>query len=92
MKYIYQNVLCFGVHQQTTPFLFEVLSGILQGCPASGAIYAICSHPFMAEFRELLNQDDTRERRRRPISAAKACADDVGAVVAEIQQLKQLKQ
>eukprot|EP00959_Pyramimonas_sp_CCMP1952_P039261 821924-Pyramimonas_sp.AAC.1 len=46
----------------------------------------------MAEFRELVNRDESHGRRRRQISAAKACADDVGAVVAEIKQLKQLKQ
>eukprot|EP00959_Pyramimonas_sp_CCMP1952_P239002 4994907-Pyramimonas_sp.AAC.1 len=41
----------------------------------------------MSEFREVLRSP----RVSRPISAAKACADDVGAVVTAIRQLLDLK-
>jgi hypothetical protein len=31
-------------------FLFLILAGIIQGCPASGVLFAVASHPFFQEL------------------------------------------
>eukprot|EP00959_Pyramimonas_sp_CCMP1952_P197779 4136235-Pyramimonas_sp.AAC.1 len=44
--------------------LFHILSGIVQGCPGSGALYALASHPFLALL------EDTFEERVVPAAGS----------------------
>lgn len=69
-----------GVQQ----FIFDVLSGVLQGCPLSGCLLVICMDPLLKLFVEY-GQKPFRSQLR-------ACADDVGAALRKLKQLHILHQ
>jgi len=48
---------------------FFISSGVLQGCPLSGWLYAIATSPFVAHFDEAIDQQDK--------GVTRVCADDV---------------
>eukprot|EP00959_Pyramimonas_sp_CCMP1952_P349127 7315103-Pyramimonas_sp.AAC.1 len=67
------------------------MSGIIQGCPGSGALFAVGSHPFLVDMWKRLEaqndvppgelrEDLTGPARERQMSMARACADDIGSV------------
>eukprot|EP00959_Pyramimonas_sp_CCMP1952_P348083 7290822-Pyramimonas_sp.AAC.1 len=69
-------VQCFGVQNRRLQYLFDLSSGIIQGCPASGALYAVGSHPMLAAFHDRLD--------RHRYALTRACADDVGSALAKL--------
>jgi hypothetical protein len=60
--------------------LFLYLSGVIQGCPASAFLFDVCIDPFLAAL-----QHHIADRGRGII---RACADDIGAALADFRFLK----
>ncbi|CAK0860694.1 unnamed protein product, partial [Prorocentrum cordatum] len=60
--------------------LYYIQSGIVQGCPGSGFLFAVAADPFMLDFDWSIN--------RRALGLVRACADDVGAAIRTIRALK----
>eukprot|EP00959_Pyramimonas_sp_CCMP1952_P335209 7019029-Pyramimonas_sp.AAC.1 len=58
------------------------MSGVMQGDPASGTLRALAMDPFLRDMRSRL--------RRHPGCEIGACADDIGATVAELQARSRL--
>ena len=54
-------------------FLCTVLSGVLQGCPLSGSLFALAIDPFLCLI------DTVLENGR--LGIVRACADDIGAAI-----------
>eukprot|EP00959_Pyramimonas_sp_CCMP1952_P076173 1591528-Pyramimonas_sp.AAC.1 len=71
LETIYSEVSCWGQIGSTVIFRFMIESGIIQGCPASGALYAVASHAFAAHFEWLIE--------KRGHGLARLCADGVGS-------------
>ena len=70
--------------------MFRIESGIMQGCPTSGLVWALLSHPFIEAIRRRLE----RVNRNPELSAAslaagwiRACADDIGIVLRDLADL-----
>ena len=54
-------------------FLFSILSGVLQGCPFSGAIFSMCVEPFVRRIYAMVDAVS--------LGASRICADDIGIVL-----------
>ena len=69
-------------------FLYVIIVGIIQGCPASGQIFAVSSNPIFAmlqETQDLINAPG-------PLGAVvRGCADDIGAALASFKLLSLFK-
>lgn len=63
--------------------LFPIKSGIMQGCPLSGLLYAMVMDPPLRAIADGLAADDGGD--------ANACADDVGAALTELASLQALR-
>ena len=63
---------CGGVLQH----MFSILSGVLQGCPASGTLFVLVVDPLLWMFRTRVSS-----------AIIRACADDVGAALRRMQDL-----
>ena len=70
LKMIYSQVFCFGQTGDALFYMYLIQSGIAQGCPASGILYAIASHPFAAHLHDLIEA--------RKLGIYRLCADDAG--------------
>ena len=75
-------------------FFLLIMSGIIQGCPLSGTLFALSSHPLLAFIEEYLKQagDKYNDELFQGHSLAQACADDIGTVVAAMPMLSALAQ
>ena len=62
--------------------LMFILSGVLQGCALSGSLFVIAIDPFLRYASQLLAGHEHNTLR--------ACADDIGAVLAHFTGLRQL--
>eukprot|EP00959_Pyramimonas_sp_CCMP1952_P029139 611261-Pyramimonas_sp.AAC.1 len=82
---IYDHIRCFGAAADVKVLLYLITSGVLQGCPASGVLYALAAHAFLADMHERI------EVASRLRSLARACADDVGGVIHELGMLREFK-
>ena len=51
-------------------FLFEVISGVLQGCPLSGSLFVILMDPLLFSFQHFVVSQG--------LGSVYACADDIG--------------
>jgi hypothetical protein len=51
-------------------WLFEVMSGVLQGCPLSGSLFVICIDPLLYLFQKHIESPG--------LGSVRACADDIG--------------
>ena len=60
-------------------FAFAILSGVLQGCPLSGSIFAVSLDPFLRWMEK-----DIEATGRGTV---RACADDIGAALGALQHL-----
>eukprot|EP00959_Pyramimonas_sp_CCMP1952_P346198 7251148-Pyramimonas_sp.AAC.1 len=85
LEAIYEDIRCYGAAGHIRLFLYYITSVVLQGCPASGMICAISSHPFLRHLYRLVEQSSQHE------SLARACAHDVGGVVHGISGLRHFK-
>ena len=57
---LYHSNRCFGCLSGNAIFLYEILSGIIHGCPASGTIFLIVVDPFLRCLKRSL--EDTTAR------------------------------
>ena len=89
VKQLYFMSACYGTAGCKLMFLWYVFCGVLQGCPLSGMLFAVIMDPFCIGFGKL----EARLNREHhiPRACVRACADDVGAVIASIKHLKGLK-
>eukprot|EP00959_Pyramimonas_sp_CCMP1952_P078345 1637795-Pyramimonas_sp.AAC.1 len=85
LEAIYENIRCYGAAGHIRTFPYYITSGVPQGCPASGVIYAISSHPFLRHLYRSVEQASQHE------SLARACADDVGGVIHDLSVLRHFK-
>ena len=60
--------------------LFNILAGVLQGCPLSGSLFVICIDPLLEFFRSHIEKPG--------LGKVRACADDIGATLNQHKQLR----
>ena len=63
-------------------FLFQVLSGVLQGCPLSGSIFALAADGFLRRLRRILSCGGH--------GVLRACADDIAVALGCIRPMAEL--
>ena len=71
---LYSNNRCFGIINSVSSFLFHMLAGIIQGCPAFGSICVLAVDGFL---RLLVALDEN--------STTCAFADDIGQIVSPLK-------
>ena len=71
---LYSNNRCFGIINGDYFFLFNILAGIIQGCPASGSVFVLSVDGFL---RLLVALDEN--------STTCAFADDIGQVISSLK-------
>ena len=76
---IYENVCALADRGLGALILFFYTSGIIQGCPLAGAMFAICSDPILRAF---IHPIDNKNR-----GVTRACADDIGCSLRHISHL-----
>jgi hypothetical protein len=74
IKAKYSLVRTFARCDNDLLFLYWILSGVLQGCPLSGMLFAFAIDPFL---RKLSSEVDDAG-----VGCTRACADDVGGALA----------
>ena len=67
----------------TTNFFGFVTRGVLQGCPLSGLLFAWVIQPMLWAIEALID--------RPRLAVSRACADDLGAVLADFRTLPLLE-
>ena len=82
--------------------MFKIVSGVLQGCPLSGFLFAICIDPFLRHCETSTlgtTSTSTPQHAKSPYYSnmlhvreciIRACADDVGASMSDIKHLLSL--
>ena len=76
---LYYLGFCYLNQQGMVHFLFVILSGILQGCPLSGSLFAISGEPFLLGLTKIDKAHG---------SLTRACADDHGQALPKLDVLK----
>ena len=61
-------------------FLFEIISGVLQGCPLSGFLFNICIDPLLWTFSTTIV--------KMHLGITLACADDLATALRRLETLK----
>ena len=79
MKAMYKNARAIFVHEGSIFIIIQFLSGVLQGCPASGWLFDSAIDPFLACFHNKL------EEGRKGI--VRACADDLSFALSRMKHL-----
>ena len=69
-------------------FLYLILVVIIQGCPSSGLVFAVATHPF---FKELQRIQEGLNIAWPDCAAIRFCADDIGAALASFRYLALLQ-
>ena len=71
-------------------FFLRIISGIIQGCPLSGTLFAHCSHPLLSAMKHFLSEltNESYDADGGVNSMLQACADDVAGVFASLKFLK----
>ena len=83
IRAMYGFVECGTVPEGAYFFMYLILSGVLQGCPLSGLIFAMAVDPFLNKF--VAEAEDTGA------AVIRACADDIGAALRDVSGLTILK-
>jgi hypothetical protein len=73
---LYTANKCYGVFGGVKRFLYDIFSGILQGCPSSGSLFVLAIDPLLRMFKVKLEGART-----------KAFADDLATVLRELRQI-----
>ena len=81
LEVLYSWCMSYLTSQGVVSFFMRITSGILQGCPLSGTIFAIVSHASFSRIERLLLSSR---------NIVRCCADDLGAVLGSLEQLKLL--
>ena len=76
---MYQNASATLEHDGASRILIHLLSGVLQGCPASAFLFNNAIDPFLASFDNIL--------RKKHAGIVRACADDKGIVLQQLRHL-----
>jgi len=79
---LYRNSLAYFRSAEGKKLLFEITSGIMQGCPASGFIFAVASCPII-EFINFVLMTIPHQ-----FEELTACADDLGLALASLSALR----
>eukprot|EP00959_Pyramimonas_sp_CCMP1952_P097971 2047620-Pyramimonas_sp.AAC.1 len=79
-EFLFSGVCCYGALGTDLTLLFWISSGIIQGCPSSGCIFALAADPFTSNFDASICCKDR--------GVVRACADDVGAVLRRLEHLR----
>ncbi len=77
---LYKHAIATFEHNGDIHVLIRLLSGVLQGCPASAFLFNNAIDPFLASFDKAL--------RSRHAGIVRACADDIGIVLKQLKHLK----
>ena len=80
IKNLYSFNMTFHMTSSGAEFLFYIWSGVLQGCPLSATLFLMCVNPFLLHFDLTLNRSE--------LGVVRACADDIGAALADYKYLK----
>ena len=76
---MYKNVNAYMAVGGAFEFLFQVLNGVLQGCPLSGSMFVLAIDPLLFQFSKYIHAPK--------LGRVCACADDVGAALRELNSL-----
>ena len=80
IKSLYTNNKFFYRGDGKTKMLYEILSGIIEGCPLLGSIFDIVVDPSLRLLKK-----------SRPNSTNRTFADDIGTIIQKLDDLKTLK-
>ena len=80
LKFRYEDNQCLYRGDESDKPLCRIESGIIQGCPLSGSIFAMAVDPFLRLLQKTL-----------PSSTNRAFADDIATIVQSLQDLSTLK-
>ena len=80
---LYFNVAYFRGGGRVT-FLYIFFSGIIQGCPSSGLVFSVASHPFLTHLKTV---QDKINRAQASAACFRACADDLGGALSSYKFL-----
>ena len=83
IRSLYEEALAVDCSSGQITTMFAFASGVLQGCPASAFLFAVCLDPFLVCFEGCLSI--------RARGAPRACADDLGAALKEVKHLRLLE-
>ena len=76
-KALYTDNKCYAVFGGVRRFLYDILCGILQGCPASGSLFVLAIDPFLRMLKSKLLGART-----------KAFADDLATILKELSHTR----
>ena len=76
IKNLYTGNMAYGQAGGILLFLFEILSGVLQGCPLSGTLFVLVIDPLLWAFKAKLSSTIIR-----------TCADDIGMALRKLEEL-----
>jgi hypothetical protein len=78
-KALYVDNACYACLDGDVIFLYNILSGIIQGCPASGTIVVMVADPFLRSLKNDIKG-----------SVSRAYADDIGTLIDQLLKLRPL--
>jgi hypothetical protein len=82
MRGIYHKAAAFADCGGDLVFLFEFLSGVLQGCPASAFLFNVSLDPFLEALESAFKKS------KKAAVVTRACADDIGQAMRKLALLK----
>ena len=88
---IYRDVFAYGrSSSEKAHYLFQLASGIIQGCPLAGTLFAILIDPFLRAINKTFIDNIISPspcHHPLPSGAVHACADDIAVVLSSITGL-----
>ena len=78
-KNMYLDAKAYWLHDGHMSFLFDVLCGVLQGCPLSSVLFNYCIDPLLWLFSRLIIKPN--------LGLVRACADDLAAALSRLHTL-----